>query len=158
MSEVLSEGQNAPDFKISTSDGREVNLSHYSGSRLVIFFYPKDNTPGCTTEALEFTENSSNFKDANTQILGVSRDSLKKHSNFIEKHSLNLELGSDDEGKMCNSYDVWKEKKNYGKTYMGIERSTFLIDENGQILKVWRKVKVKDHVGIVLETVKTLGK
>lgn len=156
MSDELSADKNAPDFQISTSNGREVNLSHYSGSRLVIFFYPKDNTPGCTTEALEFTENISNFKDMNTEILGVSKDSLKKHSNFIEKHSLQVELGSDDEGKMCDSYGVWKEKKNYGKTYMGIERSTFLIDEKGQILSVWRKVRVKGHVGTVLEAVKSL--
>jgi len=157
MSEELSAGSKSPSFNITTSKGRNVTLEDFQGSNLVIFFYPKDNTPGCTTEALDFTQNFDEFKDSNTQILGISKDSLKKHENFINKHSLGTELGSDESGEMCEAFGVWKEKKNYGKTYMGIERSTFLIDKKGIISKVWRKVRVKGHVEDVLSEAKSLA-
>ncbi len=155
MNEELSSGLSAPDFEIKTSIGRTLSKESFKGSNLVLFFYPKDNTPGCTTEALEFSQKLAEFESLNTKILGVSKDSLKKHENFISKHNLSIELGSDENGTVCESYGVWKEKKNYGKTYMGIERSTFLIDENGDIVDIWRKVRVKDHVETVLQSVRT---
>ena len=157
MSEEVSAGDSAPAFEIPTSKGRNASLEVFKGSNLVIFFYPKDNTPGCTTEAIDFTQKAYEFQEANTQIIGISRDSLKKHDNFIIKHSLGIELGSDEEGRMCEAYGVWKEKKNYGKTYMGIERSTFLIDSKGIIKKSWRKVRVKEHVEDVLKEAKSLS-
>ncbi len=156
MSEELSAGDVVPGFEMQTSEGRTITLSDFSGSRLVLFFYPKDNTPGCTTEAIDFTSLLPEFKKENTIVVGVSKDSLKKHSNFIAKHELGIELGSDEDGSVCEAFGVWKEKKNYGKVYMGIERSTFLINESGKIDSVWRKVRVKEHAQTVLAAVKAL--
>jgi peroxiredoxin Q/BCP len=141
-------------FTLPASNGENISLSDFSGKNVVLYFYPKDNTPGCSKEACSFRDFNSEFQDSDTVILGVSKDSLKKHSNFIEKFNLPFLLLSDENGEVCELYGVWKLKKNYGKEYMGIERSTFLIDKNGELVKEWRKVKVADHVEEVLEYIK----
>jgi len=151
----LNVGDNAPNFSLPRDGGEVVNLSDFSGKKLVVYFYPKDSTPGCTTEAIDFTNAKDDFAAAGTEIVGVSRDSLKRHENFINKQNLGIALLSDEEGKMTEDYGVWVEKKNYGRTYMGIERSTFLIDESGKITHVWRKVRVKGHVDAVLAAAKS---
>ncbi len=147
---MLEIGKKAPDFKIIGSDNKEHSLSDYLGKTVILYFYPKDNTPGCTTEACDFRDNSANFKDKNAIIIGVSRDSIKTHSNFINKFQLPFLLLSDKEEELCKLYDVIKEKKLYGKTYMGIERSTFIINPEGILTHEFRKVKVKDHVNEIL--------
>lgn len=147
---MLEVGKKAPDFKIIGSDNKEHSLSDYLGKTVILYFYPKDNTPGCTTEACDFRDNSANFKDKNAIIIGVSRDSIKTHSNFINKFQLPFLLLSDKEEELCKLYDVIKEKKLYGKTYMGIERSTFIINPEGILTHEFRKVKVKDHVNEIL--------
>ncbi len=157
MNDEITIGDIAPSFTLPTSKGRDVSLKEFKGCYLIVFFYPKDSTPGCTTEAVEFSNRLDDFSKLNTKILGISKDSLKRHTNFIEKNTLTIELGSDASGDVCESFGVWKEKKNYGKTYMGIERSTFLIDTNGVILKVWRKVRVAGHVEAVLQEVSALN-
>ncbi len=155
MTVELNVGDNAPNFSLPRDGGEVVNLSDFSGKKLVVYFYPKDSTPGCTTEAIDFTNAKDDFAAAGTEIVGVSRDSLKRHENFINKQNLGIALLSDEEGKMTEDYGVWVEKKNYGRTYMGIERSTFLIDESGKITHVWRKVRVKGHVDAVLAAAKS---
>ena len=140
---MLEIGKKVPDFKIIGSDNKEHSLSDYLGKTVILYFYPKDNTPGCTTEACDFRDNSANFKDKNAIIIGVSRDSIKTHSNFINKFQLPFLLLSDKEEELCKLYDVIKEKKLYGKTYMGIERSTFIINPEGILTHEFRKVKVK---------------
>jgi len=148
----LQPGDAAPDFSMPGSgDSGTLNLSDYSGKYLVLYFYPKDNTPGCTTEALDFTSQKQAFSDLNAEIIGVSRDSLKKHDNFIAKKELGIILGADLEGKVTEDYGVWVEKSMYGKTYMGIQRATFLIGPDSKIVEVWPKVRVKGHVDAVLE-------
>lgn len=147
---MLEIGKKAPDFRIIGSDNKEHSLSDYLGKTVILYFYPKDNTPGCTTEACDFRDNSANFKDKNAIIIGVSRDSIKTHSNFINKFQLPFLLLSDKEEELCKLYDVIKEKKLYGKTYMGIERSTFIINPEGILTHEFRKVKVKDHVNEIL--------
>lgn len=147
---MLEIGKKVPDFKIIGSDNKEHSLSDYLGKTVILYFYPKDNTPGCTTEACDFRDNSANFKDKNAIIIGVSRDSIKTHSNFINKFQLPFLLLSDKEEELCKLYDVIKEKKLYGKTYMGIERSTFIINPEGILTHEFRKVKVKDHVNEIL--------
>lgn len=147
---MLEIGKKAPDFKIIGSDNKEHSLSDYLGKTVILYFYPKDNTPGCTTEACDFRDNSANFKDKNAIIIGVSRDSIKTHSNFINKFQLPFLLLSDKDEELCKLYDVIKEKKLYGKTYMGIERSTFIINPEGILTHEFRKVKVKDHVNEIL--------
>lgn len=154
MTVELNIGDKAPDFSLPRDGGDIVNLSDFSGKKLVVYFYPKDSTPGCTTEAIDFTNAKDDFSAAGAEIVGVSRDSLKRHENFITKQNLGIALLSDEEGKMTDDYGVWVEKKNYGRTYMGIERSTFLIDENGSISQIWRKVRVKGHVDAVLAAAK----
>lgn len=155
----LKPGDKAPDFNMLVSgDQGTRTLSDYAGKNLVLYFYPKDNTPGCTTEAIDFTANNSNFSDLNTEILGVSRDSLKKHNNFIAKKELKILLGADLEGRVTEDYGVWVEKSMYGKTYMGIQRATFLIGPEGDLLEVWPKVRVKGHVDAVLERLRELSK
>ena len=116
------------------------------------YFYPKDSTPGCTTEAREFTAFKADFAALNAEIVGVSRDSVRKHENFISNQELGITLGSDEDGKVCEDYGVWVEKKNYGRTYMGIARSTFLIGPDGTVLEIWRNVRVKGHVEAVLKS------
>ena len=154
MTETLKIGDTAPDFSLSatgTASGEpSLSLSAFKGRKLVIFFYPKDNTPGCTTESLEFTAAAKDFDKANTAIVGVSADSLKKHDNFIAKHQLSMPLISDEDHVLLNAFGVWVEKSMYGKKFMGIERATYLISQDGKISQIWRKVKVKGHVEAVL--------
>jgi len=153
---TLEPGQVAPEFSLPGNNGKTLSLSDYAGKPLVLYFYPKDNTPGCTTEAQDFTATLGDFQAQGAEIVGVSRDSVKKHENFIAKYDLGIDLISDEEGSLCEAYGVWVEKKNYGRTYMGIERSTFLIDADGKISRIWRKVRVKGHVAEVLEAVQAL--
>ena len=153
---MLEVGQKAPDFSISDENGDIVSLKNFKGRKLVLYFYPKDSTPGCTTEAKGFTAQLKDFESANTVVLGASKDSLKRHQNFITKQDLTISLLSDEEGILCEAYTVWVLKKLYGREYMGIERATFLIDEQGVIRNIWRKVKVKGHVDAVLEAVQAL--
>ena len=152
---MLTIGDTAPAFSLpanSTADGaaQTLSLADFAGQKLVVYFYPKDNTPGCTTEAIDFTAQKAAFDKANTAIIGVSADSVKKHDNFIAKHDLAVTLLSDENHDMLNAYGVWVEKSMYGKKFMGIERATYLIDEAGKIAAIWRKVKVKGHVDEVL--------
>ena len=148
-------GDEAPDFTLPTDGAGELKLSSLRGQKVVLYFYPKDATPGCTTEAENFRDALGEFLKAGTKIVGVSKDSVKRHDNFKAKYDLPFQLVSDTDGEACEAYGVWVEKKNYGRTYMGIERSTFLIDEKGKIANVWRKVRVKGHVDNVLETVRS---
>ena len=143
---TIETGSKAPDFKLPASNGEEVALKDFKGKNVVLYFYPKDMTPGCTTQACDFRDRHEDFKKQNTVILGVSPDPLARHDKFIEKHGLPFILLADEEHKAAELYDVWKLKKNFGKEYMGIERSTFIIDGEGNIAKEYRKVKVKDHV------------
>ncbi|WP_271079193.1 peroxiredoxin [Aurantiacibacter sp. MUD61] len=150
-------GDTMPDVGMETPDGGSVNPSDFRGQKLVIFFYPKDNTPGCTTENKDFSTLKAEFDKANTALLGVSKDSAKKHQNFIAKHDLKAPLATDAETDgLAEALGVWVEKKMYGKTYMGLERSTFLVDADGKIAQVWRKVKVKGHAEEVLAAAKEL--
>lgn len=146
----LVEGSKAPDFTLACDNGHTAKLADYSGKKLVLYFYPRDDTPSCTTEAVDFTAHIGDFEKANTAILGVSADPVAKHEKFIAKHNLAIRLGSDEDRKALNAYGVWVEKNMYGKKHMGIERATFLIDEKGKIRQIWRKVKVKNHVAEVL--------
>lgn len=150
---ILSIGDKAPDFSMPSDGGGTVSLSDFKGRYLVLYFYPKDDTPGCTKEAIGFTESKGAFDKLNTAILGVSKDTPAKHDKFIAKHELKVGLGSDESGEMIESYGVWVEKNMYGKKYMGIERATYLIGPDGTILEIWRKVRVKDHVAAVLTAV-----
>ncbi len=152
----LQIGDKAPDFSMPGNDGKSFSLSDNKGRYLVLYFYPKDNTPGCTVEAKDFSALKDEFSDLNCSILGVSRDSVKKHDNFIAKQNLTIDLGADLEGKVTEDYGVWTEKKMYGKTYMGIQRATFLIGPDGTIIEIWPKVKVKEHAQQVLDTLKSL--
>lgn len=154
MAKTVTEGDKAPKFKVPASDGSTVSLSDFAGKRLVIFFYPKDATSGCTKEALGFSELQSKFSRRGVAILGVSRDSIASHQKFIEKQGLKVRLGSDEDGGMCEAFGVWKEKSMYGRKFMGIERSTFLIDEKGIIAREWRKVRVAGHPEEVFEATK----
>ena len=131
-------------------------LTDFVGKKIVLYFYPKDDTPGCTAEACDFRDNLKNYADVNAVIIGVSKDPLNSHDKFIKKYELPFELLADTEGKLLDAFGVWKEKSMYGKTFMGVERSTFLIDENGKIVKAWRKVSVPNHVAAVLEEAKSL--
>lgn len=157
MSKILSEDDEAPQFNLPKNGGGEVSLSSLSGKNVVLYFYPKDDTPGCTKEAIDFTAQKGGFDKANTVIVGVSKDTVAKHEKFAAKHNLDVILGADEDGKTVEDYGVWVEKRNYGRTYMGIERSTFLIDAKGVIRKIWRKVRVKDHVEKVLAEAQSLS-
>lgn len=154
---ALNEGDKAPDFSLNASGGKTLSLTDFAGKPLVLYFYPKDDTPGCTTEAKDFTAMKAEFEAAGAAILGASKDTVAKHDKFIAKHGLGFSLVSDEEGSLCDDYAVWVEKKMYGKTYMGIERATYLIDGEGVIRNIWRKVKVKGHAEAVLGAVKALG-
>ncbi len=151
MAQELKIGDKAPNFSLPANGDQTVSLADFSGRKLVVYFYPKDNTPGCTTEAIDFTAALKDFDKANTAIVGVSADSVKKHENFIAKHNLGITLLADEEQKMLNDFGVWVEKNMYGRKFMGIERATYLIDTDGKISHIWRKVKVKGHVEAVLE-------
>ena len=151
MAKELKIGDAAPSFSLPANGDRTVSLTDYAKRKLVIYFYPKDNTPGCTTEAIDFTAAVKDFDKANTDIVGVSADSVKKHDNFIEKHNLGIRIMYDEQQDMLNAYGVWVEKSMYGRNFMGIERATFLVGTDGKIEQIWRKVKVKGHVDAVLE-------
>ena len=154
---TIEAGSTAPSFTAPTNDGGSLSLDSLRGRAVVLYFYPRDDTPGCTREAQEFTEALPEFAAAGAEIVGVSRDTPAKHDKFREKYGLPFTLVSDAEGDICERYGVWVEKKNYGRTYMGIERTTFLIDAEGVVSKVWRKVKVAGHVDAVLEAARTLN-
>ena len=155
MSE-LDEGTAAPQFDLPRDGGGNVSLANMAGKNVVLYFYPKDNTSGCTTEAIDFTALASEFAKAGAVVIGLSPDSVKAHDKFIAKHDLGVILASDEEKSVLEAYGVWKEKSMYGRQYMGVERSTFLIDGNGKIVRIWRKVKVPGHAQAVLEAVKSL--
>jgi peroxiredoxin Q/BCP len=157
MSTTIAAGNPAPGFTAPTNDGGSLCLEDLRGKAVVLYFYPRDDTPGCTREAQEFTEALDEFASAGAEIVGVSKDTAAKHDKFRAKYGLPFTLVSDAENDICERYGVWVEKKNYGKTYMGIERATFLIDPDGTVAKVWRKVKVAGHVEKVLEAVKALN-
>jgi peroxiredoxin Q/BCP len=145
----------APDFSMDSDDGK-VSLADYKGKILVLYFYPKDNTSGCTSQAKAFRDAYADYQAAGVEILGVSKDSVKSHQGFREKHQLPFHLGADPEGTVCEAYGVWKEKSMYGRKFMGIERSTFLIGPDGEIRKEWRKVKITGHADEVLKAAKSL--
>ena len=147
----------AKNFSLPASNGNVVSLEDFKGKNVIVYFYPKDNTPGCTTEACSFRDSFEEFQSAETIILGISKDSIKKHNGFIEKHNLPFLLLSDEDGKVCEDYGVWQLKKMMGKEYMGIVRSTFLIDKDGNLVKEWRAVKVNGHIEEVLEFVKEMN-
>lgn len=151
----LTVGDAAPTFTLPADGGSDISLADFAGKYLVLYFYPKDDTPGCTKEAIGFTEMKSQFAALNADILGISKDTAAKHDKFIAKHDLKIRLGSDETGEMIESYGVWVEKNMYGRTYMGIERATYLIAPNGKIVNIWRKVRVKNHVETVLGTLKS---
>lgn len=152
----LNIGDKAPDFSVEGDGGNTVSLSEFKGKNVVLYFYPKDDTPGCTKEAIGFSEMKSKFDNEGAIIIGVSKDTAAKHDKFIAKHDLKIRLAADTEGDIVEKYGVWVEKNMYGRKYMGIERATFLIDGDQNIVKIWRKVRVKDHVATVLEAVKSL--
>lgn len=150
---TLQVGDRAPDFSMPTVSGGTVSLSDLRGKKVVLYFYPKDDTPGCTIEACSFRDNLPNFQGANAEIIGVSRDNTESHQRFRDKYGLNFTLASDDSGQVTEDYGVWREKNMYGKTFMGIQRSTFLIDENGNIAKIWPTVSVEGHSQEVLAAI-----
>ena len=154
---MLEQGSMAPDFTLSDQSGKSHSLSDYRGQWVILYFYPKDLTPGCTTEACNFRDDFPNFQKLNTVVLGVSKDSVKRHSTFAQKYKLPFPLLSDEAGDVCDKYDVWKEKSMYGKTYMGIVRSSYLIDPEGKISRVYPKVKVKEHALELLNDLQALS-
>lgn len=153
---MIETGQTAPDFTLPRDGGETLTLSAQKPQKVVLYFYPKDDTPGCTKEAIGFSEHLDAFTAAGATVIGVSKDSVKKHDKFRDKHSLTVALVSDEEGSVCEDWGTWVEKKMYGKTYMGIERATFVVDGEGVVRNIWRKVKVPGHVEEVLEAVKAL--
>lgn len=157
MSDFPAVGDAIPDIAMETPEGDVVKPTDFKGGKLVVFFYPKDNTPGCTTEAKDFSALQSDFDAAGVALLGVSKDSAKKHQNFIAKHDLKTPLATDsEEGGLSDALGIWTEKQMYGKTYMGMVRTTYLVDANGTIARVWNKVKVKGHAEEVLAAAKEL--
>ncbi len=152
----LKIGDQAPDFTLPTDNNGEITLSSLKGQNIVIYFYPKDLTPGCTTESCEFRDAMPDFEKLDTKIIGISKCSVEKHDKFKAKYDFNFPLASDENGNTCEDYGVWKEKNMYGRKYMGIERSTFLIDKTSKIAEIWRKVKVKGHVDAVQKSVEQL--
>ncbi len=157
MSNTLKVGDTVADFSAPATSGLNFKLSDYKGkSNLVLYFYPKDSTPGCTTEGKDFRDRYEQFRSLDTEIFGISRDSMKRHENFKAKHFFPFELISDESGEVCELFGVWQLKKNFGKEYMGIVRTTFLLDKEGVVRQIWDKVKVKGHADEVLEAVKAL--
>ncbi|MBV1897463.1 MAG: thioredoxin-dependent thiol peroxidase [Rhodobacteraceae bacterium] len=146
----------APDFTLPQDGGDDINLSDSRGDAVVLFFYPRDDTTGCTKESIAFSTHLQEFADAGVQVYGISKDSIASHAKFRAKHKLTVGLLSDENGSVCEDYGVWCEKNMYGRKYMGIERSTFLIARDGTIAHIWRKVKVANHAEAVLEAVKSL--
>ena len=154
---MLSEGDRVPDVKLVAMDGETINPADFRGNKLVLYFYPKDDTSGCTREAQDFSALAEEFEKAATWILGVSKDSPKSHAKFAGKYDLKVRLASDTEGGACEAFGTWVEKSMYGRKYMGIERATFLIDRDGVVKRIWRKVKVPGHAEEVLAAAKELG-
>lgn len=148
---MIEEGKKAPAFKLKNQDGKTISLADLKGKKVVLYFYPKDDTPGCTKEACSFRDEFPSFGNLNAVILGVSADSMESHQKFIKKYNLPFDLLSDENKEVIEKYDVWKEKNNYGKKYMGIERTTYVIDENGIIKKIFHKVKVDGHSAEIQE-------
>lgn len=151
---TVEAGMLAPDFTLESHNGETVNLSDFHGKNVIVYFYPKDMTPGCTTEACDFRDHYQNFQSQDVVILGISPDPVNRHVKFVEKYNLPFLLLADPDHRISEAYGVWKLKKNYGKEYMGIERSTFIIDKQGKIAKEWRKVKVKGHVEEALQYIR----
>jgi peroxiredoxin Q/BCP len=154
---MLQEGDPVPDAKLESVEGKQVSPTDIRGQKLVLYFYPKDDTSGCTREAQDFTALAEQFEQAGTWILGVSKDEAKKHRKFIDKYDLKVALASDLDGSFCEAFGTWIEKSMYGRKYMGIDRATFLIDRDGRIDRIWRKVKVPGHAEEVLEAARALG-
>jgi len=152
---MISEGDKTPDLEVTTSDGQSISLSH-PGKPLVLYFYPKDDTSGCTREAQDFTALAGDFAKAGAMIVGVSRDPMKKHEKFIDKYELKVPLASDEDGRISDAFGTWVQKSMYGRKYMGMERSSFLISADGKVLKEWRKVKVPGHAEEVLSAVREI--
>ena len=148
-------GDKVPEFKIPLSNGNFLETKNLKGKKYILYFYPKDNTPGCTNQAKDFSSNISELEKLNTQVIGISKDSIETHNKFIHKHALKILLGSDEEGKVLEKFGVWVEKNMYGRNYMGIERTTFLISETTKIEFIWEKVKVKGHVEEVINRIKS---
>ncbi len=151
---TASEGAKAPMFTLARDGGGDVSLDDFKGKSVVLYFYPRDDTPGCTIEAIDFTSLGADFAAAGVTVIGVSKDSVAKHDKFIAKHNLGVILASDENASVCEDYGVWVEKNMYGRKSMGIERATFWIDSDGVIKKIWRKVKAKGHAEAVLEAVR----
>ena len=154
MPKILEQGSSAVAFTLEADGGGKVALKDFAGKPVVLYFYPKDDTSGCTKEALDFTASTSAFKKLGATVIGVSKDSVTAHDKFKKKHKLNLILASDPDGKVIEAYGSWVEKSMYGRKYMGIDRSTFLIDGKGKIVKIWRKVRVPGHVEEVLSALR----
>jgi peroxiredoxin Q/BCP len=154
---AVQEGDKAPDFELPTDGSGRFKLSEQRGKPVVVYFYPKDDTSGCTTEAIGFTQRKSDFDAMETLIVGISPDNCRQHDKFKEKHGLSILLAADEEKKVARAYGVWVEKSMYGRKYMGVDRSTFLIDRNGVIAKAWRNVKVPGHVEDVLEAARLVA-
>ncbi len=153
---MLSEGDPVPDVKLEGMNGQPISPTDFSGQKLVIYFYPKDDTSGCTREAQDFSALASEFEKAGTWILGVSKDDVKKHQKFTDKYDLKVPLATDADGSVCDAFGTWIEKSMYGRKYMGIERATFLVGADGTIERVWRNVKVPGHADEVLEAARSL--
>jgi len=152
---MIQEGKKAPAFKLKNQDGKTIALSDFKGKNVVLYFYPKDNTSGCTKEACSFRDEFPKFKKLKAKIIGISKDSVESHKKFADKYDLPFDLLSDENKKVLEKYGVWKEKSMYGRKYMGIERTTVVIDKNGKIIKIFPKVKVTDHEKAVLEVLKS---
>ena len=153
---LIEPGKKTPAFTLNDQNGTTHKLSDYAGTPVILYFYPKDDTPGCTTEACGFRDSAAAFKKLKAQVVGVSKDSVARHDKFKAKYKLNFPLVSDEDGKVCEKYGTWIEKSLYGRKYMGIDRATFLIDKTGTVARVWRKVKVAGHVEEVLQALKAL--
>ena len=153
---MLSEGEPAPDVTLEGMDGQPISLADYRGQKLVVYFYPKDDTSGCTREAQDFTALAGEFENAGAWVLGVSKDDAKKHRKFTDKYELKIPLATDRDGSVCEAFGTWIQKSMYGRKYMGIERATFLVDQDGIIARVWRGVKVPGHAEEVLEAARQL--
>ena len=151
---ILKEGLKAPPFSLPCTGEKTISLKDYAGKTAILYFYPKDDTPGCTKESCDFNAALPNFKKLKTAVIGISRDNIASHEKFIKKYKLSFPLASDEDGKVCEKYGVWVKKSMYGRKYMGIERSTFLIGPDGKILRIWNKVKVPGHVDEVMAALK----
>jgi peroxiredoxin Q/BCP len=154
---MVTEGEAVPDVELVNLEGKRVRTTDFSGQKIVFYFYPKDDTSGCNAEAQAFTALSEEFEKAGTWILGISKDDTKKHSRFIDKYDLKISLATDADGSACEAFGTWVEKSMYGRKYMGIERATFLVDRDGRVHRIWRKVKVPGHAEEVLAAARELA-